>query len=142
VPTGDPRRLEAERVAIVPRIEFFYCEDCPSHDKALERLRAVAGREGITAPIVVVLVESDEDAHRYGFFGSPTIRVDGVDIAPLPDGIPQPALGCRAYRTPDGRISPLPPYELIAAALQRFAGNARKQSERNDQWPTSSTVIA
>ncbi len=116
----------------MPRIEFFYCEDCPSHDTALERLREVVAHEGIDAPIEVILVESDADAQRYGFFGSPTIRVDGVDIDPLPDGIPQAALGCRAYSTPEGRISPLPPRELIAAALHGPVGSSPDRQERND----------
>jgi hypothetical protein len=119
-------------VAATPKIEFYYSEDCPSHERALERLREAASRAGIEVAIEVIRVETDEEANRYGFFGSPTIRVDGVDIAPLPDGTPEPALACRAYRTTDGRISPLPPYELIAAALQPFAGTAPNRPERND----------
>jgi hypothetical protein len=116
----------------VPKIEFYYYDDCPSHERALERLREAAGRQGIDVPIEIIRVASDEDARRYSFYGSPTIRVNGADIAPLPEGMPEPALACRAYRTSDGRVSPLPPFELITAALHPFTSNAHSQAERKD----------
>ncbi len=101
----------------MPKTEFFYYEDCPSHEQALALLREIMQQEGVSTPIEIIRVETDADAQRYNFYGSPTIRVNGVDIAPLPEDIPAPSLTCRAYRRADGRISPLPPRELIAAAL-------------------------
>lgn len=106
-------------MACLPSIEFLYYEECPSHQRALDLLHEAVARASVDAPITVIRVATDDDAQRYTFFGSPTIRIDGVDIAPLPEGLAQPALTCRAYRTAEGRISPLPPSELIAAALQR-----------------------
>lgn len=51
-------------------------------------------------------VSTDADAQREEFIGSPTIRVDGRDVQPLPD---EPiGLACRVYQLPDGRVSPLP----------------------------------
>jgi hypothetical protein len=116
----------------MPAIEFFYFEDCPSHDRALALLHEVMEQLGMGGvPTAVIRVESQEEAEHYGFYGSPTILVDGVDIAPLPEGIPQPALACRAYRRADGRISPLPPRELIEAALRRAHDTTEAQPERN-----------
>ena len=106
----------------MPKIEFFYYADCPSHERALELLCQGMAEENVDAPIEIIEVTSDEDARRYNFFGSPTIRVSGVDIAPLPDDLPETALTCRAYRRANGGISPLPPRELIAAALHPFSG--------------------
>jgi hypothetical protein len=128
----------------MPAIEFFYFEDCPSHDRALALLQEVMAQQGMQeVPITVIRVETEEEAVRYGFYGSPTIRIDGVDIAPLPEGIPQPALACRAYRRADGRISPLPPRELIEAALQRGTLSAEAQAERRkSSWQHSSTATA
>lgn len=105
----------------MPKIEFFYYADCPSHERALELLRAGMAEEHVDVPIEIIEVRSDDEARRFNFFGSPTIRVNGVDIAPLPDDLPEPGLTCRAYRRADGRISPLPPRELIAAALLPFS---------------------
>lgn len=101
----------------MPKVEFFYFADCPSHERALALLRDVMEKQKISSAIEVIEVKTEEDARRYRFYGSPTIRVDGADIAPFPEGIDEPALTCRAYRRPDGRISPLPPRELIVAAF-------------------------
>jgi hypothetical protein len=103
--------------AKMPAIAFFYWEDCPSHERALEILREVMAEEGITDPVVVTEVKTEDEARRYRFYGSPTIHVNGHDIAPLPEDMAEPSLTCRAYRRADGRISPLPPRELIVAAL-------------------------
>ena len=62
-------------------------------------------------------IETEEDARRHGFPGSPTIRVRGRDIQP--PGPDQPiGLTCRVYRQRDGRVSPLPDPEDIREALK------------------------
>jgi hypothetical protein len=100
-------------------IEFFYWPECPSHERALAILFEVMAEEHIRGPVEIIRVNNESDAERYQFHGSPTIRVDGRDIAPLPEEDTQPSLTCRAYRRPDGRISPLPPRGLMSEALQR-----------------------
>ncbi len=72
----------------------------------------------IETPVEIRRVETEEDAQREQFFGSPIIRIDGQDIAPPPDDM-SPGLTCRAYRRADGRISPLPPVEAIELALHK-----------------------
>jgi hypothetical protein len=98
------------------RVSFLYYEECPSHDLALERLRAVMAEEGVADDVEVVKVETEEQARELRFVGSPTIRVDGQDIDP-PSDSPY-ALTCRAYRLEDGRISPLPSRDMIRRALR------------------------
>ena len=98
-------------------IEFYYYEDCPSHDEALARLRRIIAEEGVEANITVVKVETEEQAREYEFTGSPTIRVNGLDIDPPP---PEARFGltCRAFIQPDGRISPLPSEETLRQAIR------------------------
>jgi hypothetical protein len=84
---------------------------------ALERLHQVMAEEGVQAAVDIVKVETEEQAERLRFFGSPTIRIDGHDIDPPPEDVNY-ALTCRAYRLEDGRISPLPPLAMIRRALQ------------------------
>jgi hypothetical protein len=98
------------------QIRFLYSDQCPSHDKAIERLRKVLGEEGIDAKIEVVKVETFEDAKRYRYPGSPTILIDGHDIDLLPTHEYAPT--CRAYRLEDGRISPLPSVSMIRRAVR------------------------
>ncbi|MCU0501115.1 MAG: DUF2703 domain-containing protein [Anaerolineae bacterium] len=103
------------------RVSFLYYEDCPSHKLALERLNQVLADEGIDAAVEIVKVETDAQAEQWRFVGSPTILVEGRDIDP-PAPSAQFALTCRAYRREDGRISPLPPPELISRSLRAAAG--------------------
>jgi len=100
-----------------PKIEFLFWQDCPSHPQALQRLQEVMAELGSEAPIERIEVLTDKDAARLGFSGSPTIRVDGVDVDP--DGAAQmgTALTCRIYHLADGRISPLPSKEMIRRTL-------------------------
>jgi hypothetical protein len=98
------------------RVSILYYEDCPSHDLALKRLREVMAEEGIPDEVEVIKVETEEQARKLRFAGSPTIRVDEQDIDPPSD--PRYALTCRAYRLADGRISPLPSKDMIQRALR------------------------
>jgi hypothetical protein len=100
------------------KITFQYIDDCPSHEQALVRLRKVLNDEGISAKIDVIKIESDEQAKRLRFVGSPTILVNDIDIdTSQPDE--HYGLACRAYQLEDGRISPLPSEEMIRRAIRR-----------------------
>jgi hypothetical protein len=99
-------------------IEFLYFEGCPSHDVALARLKTVMAEEGVTLDVEVIQVETDAQAKRLGFVGSPTIRINGQDIAPVPTDN-RYSLTCRVYRLDDGRISPLPSPDMIRRALRQ-----------------------
>ncbi|MGQ0568475.1 MAG: DF family (seleno)protein [Armatimonadota bacterium] len=98
------------------RIEFLYWEDCPSHEEALSRLRQVLIEEGLSDIVEVIRIDAQPDADRLGFPGSPTIRIDGVDLQP--EGVGPASLTCRTYRTEIGRLSPLPTPTMIRRALQ------------------------
>ena len=102
------------------KLQFLYYEDCPSHDVALERLQQVMAEEGIETGIEIIKVETDEQAEHWQFVGSPTIRVNGQDIEPLPENA-HFALTCRAYTLEDGRISPLPSLDMIRHPLQALS---------------------
>ena len=104
------------------QVNFFYYEDCPSHDLALERLREVMAEEGIPGEVEIIKVETEEQARELRFAGSPTIRVEGQDIDSPGDS--HYGLICRAYRLEDGRISPLPSKDMIRRAF-RFLANSR-----------------
>jgi hypothetical protein len=90
------------------RVELLWWEGCPSHPRALEELREVLAEEGIDPESVELReVETDEQAERERFFGSPTIRIDGEDVQAPENGAPV-GLTCRVYRLRDGRSSPTP----------------------------------
>ncbi len=82
-----------------------------------ERLRHVVGERELNAHIEMVRVETDEEALRLGFPGSPTIRVDGRDLFPTGEQV-EGALGCRIYATPEG-LAGAPTVGMIRQALGR-----------------------
>jgi hypothetical protein len=98
------------------KVELLFWEGCPSHTKALAELRETMADLGLDPDgIVVRKVLTDPDAEREHFVGSPTIRIDGVDVQP-PDDEPV-GLTCRVYRRRDGRISPTPDPADVRTAL-------------------------
>jgi hypothetical protein len=100
-----------------PAVEVLYFEGCPNHEHAVALVRKALAAEQITVPMQLIRVETDEEAHRYGFYGSPSIRINGEDIAPLPSGA-TPGLACRVYQLPDGHMAPVQAYETLVAALR------------------------
>jgi hypothetical protein len=98
------------------RIEVLFWEGCPSHPEALELLDDVIEVLGVEAAIELREVHTQDEAVELSFPGSPTIRVDGVDVDPAGAGAP-PALTCRVYRLRDGRPSPIPSREQLEEAL-------------------------
>jgi hypothetical protein len=98
------------------RIELLYWEGCPSHPEALALLEAVLAERGLDAAVELRLVETDEEAEALSFPGSPTIRVDGRDVDAAGAGS-RPALTCRIYYLPDGRVSPIPSRQQLEEAL-------------------------
>jgi hypothetical protein len=99
-------------------IELFWWQGCPSTEEALAELRAEMTAAGLDPEGVVMReIRDDADAEAAGFVGSPTIRVDGRDVAD--PGAEPIGLNCRVYRLRDGRVSPLPDRADVRAALRR-----------------------
>src|SRR5512132_1101552 len=90
-----------------PTVELLYWAGCPSHPRALADLRQALAELGFDPDAVVVReVYTEDRAEDERFVGSPTIRIDGVDIQDPGD---EPVgLTCRVYRRRDGRFSPVP----------------------------------
>jgi hypothetical protein len=102
----------------VPDTELLWWAGCPSTDRALDELRGALQEAGISnAEIRMTEIRSEEDAQTRAFVGSPTILVDGEDVAP--PGEEPAGLNCRVYRRPDGTVSPTPGPESLREALRR-----------------------
>ena len=98
-------------------VEVLYFEGCPNHEPAVERVREVLRAEGIVDDVKEVEVPDTETAERLKFLGSPTIRVNGVDVEPGALASESFGLVCRTYR--DGCCqSGVPSAELIREALR------------------------
>lgn len=102
----------------IPEIELLWWEGCPSTERALHELHEAAadlGLGGIEINRREIATEAQADAA--GFVGSPTILIDGEDVAAVAG---EPAgLTCRVYHRRDGRISPTPDPDDLRDALRR-----------------------
>jgi hypothetical protein len=101
-------------------VELLWWDGCPSHPEALAELERILREEGVEPSVRLVEIASDEQAQQERFPGSPTIRIDGRDIAAPGESEPF-SLTCRVYRTGDGRFSPVPDPEVVRAAIRRAA---------------------
>ncbi len=98
-------------------MEILYFDGCPSYRKARATLEKVLSQEDVSAEVGLVAVNTDEEAKRLRFPGSPTIRVDGRDL--FPSGAEEREewrLGCRLYATPEG-LRGSPTAEMVRASL-------------------------
>ena len=98
------------------KVEVLYFDGCPTYETATKTLREVLAEERVEAEIQLVAINSDEEAQRLRFPGSPTVRVDGRDLFPAPEPEDWP-LGCRVYATPEG-LSGSPSAEMLREALK------------------------
>jgi hypothetical protein len=97
------------------KIEVLYVAECPSHPTAVRMVRDVLAAEGVVTEVQEVLVRDEGMASELKFLGSPTIRVNGRDVAGETRNAQSFALSCRLY--PGSKQVGLPPAEMIHRAV-------------------------
>lgn len=97
------------------KVEILYVADCRSHPAAVQLVRDVLVSQGVIAEICEVLITDNHMAKAQSFRGSPTIRVNGRDVAGESSQSAHCALSCRLY--PDSSQIGLPHAEWIRQAL-------------------------
>ncbi len=96
-------------------VEVLYVAECPSHPAAVKLVKDVLAAEGVIAEIHEVLVSDERMAGELKFIGSPTIRINGRDVAAQVQKAQNFGLSCRLY--PDSTQIGLPPAEMIHRAV-------------------------
>lgn len=104
------------------KVEIQYFEGCPHHKPAVDRVSEVLREEGVSANISEVEVVDQTTAQRVGFLGSPTIKIDGVDVQPEARTSQMYAVACRTYRE-GGKQEGLPSKEMIRTAVREGLGH-------------------
>jgi hypothetical protein len=97
------------------RVELLVVPDCPNEAPAREVLGRAAQLAGVLdLNLTITVIDSDEEARRRGFIGSPTFLIEGVDPFAVP-GAPA-AVACRVYPSPGG-LSGTPEVGALRDAL-------------------------
>src|SRR5262249_44536238 len=104
------------------QIQLIYFAGCQNTLRAHAALES----EGISTKVELIAVETQEEAEQWEFYGSPTIRINGKDVSPVPSGA-TPSMSCRMYPQPDGRVTHYPSAKIIAAALQHAQAQINEQ---------------
>ena len=99
-----------------PRVEILYFEGCPNHEPARALVERLAGELRVEPEIELVEVADPEAAATLRFLGSPSVRVNGVDVEPGAEERRDFAFSCRIYRS-DGGASEQPAESWIREAL-------------------------
>lgn len=103
------------------RVELLWFEGCPNHEAAELMLREAMQELGMDEPIERLDVEDEELGKQVCFPGSPTIRINGVDVEPQWEPCADCTPRCRLYLTADG-LRGLPERRWIADALAAASG--------------------
>lgn len=111
-----PPVTQAQRVRAPRVVEVLYFSGCPSHETLMPRLRKLLAELEVSAVLTEREVATEEAGQVEHFLGSPTVRVDGVDVEPGAASRETAGLTCRLYRTRSGLVG-APPDEWILASI-------------------------
>jgi hypothetical protein len=99
----------------VKTIQFLCIADCHNSEGAWQNLLASLKVLNIGIVPEKIIVEDDMDADHYSFQGSPSIKVDGIDLWESLQT--EYHIGCRVYPTPEG-LKGVPTVEMLVDRLR------------------------
>ncbi|MCK5587791.1 MAG: DUF2703 domain-containing protein [Candidatus Lokiarchaeota archaeon] len=101
-------------------IELLYSEGCHTWERTLEMLKQVLKDKNIDVEVKLVKIETQEDAEKHHYFGSPQININGKDIDPMAEKVTSyKSAGCRLYIYKEETYE-LPPKEMLEEALDKI----------------------
>jgi hypothetical protein len=100
------------------KVELLYFDGCPTYSQALDNLLQALALERQVADVEMIRVRDAADADVKRFIGSPTIRLDGVDIEWPTVDFQRHFYGCRMYVEGQRNVG-WPSVDRIREAIQR-----------------------
>ena len=83
-------------------IELLYFDGCPSHVQAEDILRQALEETHSQAEIEKIDITDEQMAIDLRFLGSPSIRINGIDVDPVARDSTSFSRKCRIYQTDEG----------------------------------------
>jgi mercuric ion transport protein len=126
------------------KVEVLYIAECPHHKPAVEQAREALRAAGMPEIVEEVEVHTKADAEACRFLGSPTVRVNGLDVEPEARGVQHFGFGCRSYLE-NGVRSGSPSRDLIERALQENSGLSTRPMQPGSlakKGPESTVLVA
>jgi hypothetical protein len=120
------------------RVEILAREDCENRGMAVVVVERVAAEMGIPVTVEMIELTSQAQAKKRRFLGSPSVRVDGVDVEPGTNGSTDFTLGDRVYRGGDLGLQGWPDARWIRAAL--FVAQSASNGNGDGDSPSRSSA--
>ena len=99
-------------------IGVLFIEGCPGVLSITNNIKEAIAEEAVDANISFILIETPEDAGRLHFTGSPTVRINGMDIESNMQNIKDYGLRSRLYNI-NGKESDYPTKSMIRDAIKK-----------------------
>ena len=97
------------------KIEVLYIDGCPHFPATVDAVKKCLGLLGVICPITEMSVTDHGMAAHIGFLGSPTVRINGLDIEPSAHQRTAFGMMCRTYEGSGG----VPSEDLIRSAITK-----------------------
>lgn len=94
-------------------VRILYSSLCPGHQETLQLTLQAVDSLDLEAAIEQIDIETDEDAAKHRFLGSPTVQIEGKDVEPDAQKRTDYGMGVRYYK---GGVNH-PPMSLLQQAL-------------------------
>ncbi len=107
------------------KIEFLYSKSTGRGKEAEEALKQALEATELTVDVIYTEVTDSEDAKTKKFLGSPSIRVEGIDVEYGDREPDEYQAGTRYYNTPQG-WKPFPHARLIANTIIEIGEKQKK----------------
>jgi len=69
----------------VPKLELLFAPGCEAIESTVTMVEEALRELGLAADVLEIMVDTEEKARELKFLGSPSIRVNGIDIEPGAD---------------------------------------------------------
>ncbi len=108
------------------KIDLLFVEGCLGYQQTLKFIKEIVDDKGIDAHINLMEIETDRDAGRLHFVGSPTVRVGGMDIEKNLVRSKEYGVKNRLYYR-EGRAYSYPSKPMIEDAILKLKGKKEKR---------------
>ena len=104
------------------KIELLYFDGCPSWQSGLKNMCTALKANELNVSVELIQVLDNDHAVRRKFLGSPSFRINGVDL--WDEERDAYSLNCRVYATPE-RMKGSPTVEMLQAAIRQAVEGAQ-----------------
>ncbi len=99
------------------KVEMLFFDGCPNYLAARELVERVLAEESVAADVESIRITDQAGAEERRFIGSPTVRVDGLDVEPAARDVTDYGFTCRVYRVGD-KDTHVPSADMVREAVK------------------------